>query len=134
VCIAYQVFGDGPVDVLHIWGPATHIEHMWDEPHHYRRIRREVERFGGREIRTLGDGFLAIFDGPARAIRCGCEIATDVRSGIATRVAAEASSGEVIVSGTVRDLVVGSGIEFADRVERELKDVPGIWRLYAAQP
>jgi class 3 adenylate cyclase/alpha-beta hydrolase superfamily lysophospholipase len=127
---------------------------------HYRRIRQEVDRFGGREIRTLGDGFLATFDGPARAIRCGCEIATDVhRSGIATRVgvhtgeverldgdlaglavhigarvAAEACSGEVLVSGTVKDLVVGSGIEFADRGERELKGVPGTWRLYAVQP
>jgi class 3 adenylate cyclase len=126
---------------------------------HYRRIRKEVERFGGHEVRTLGDGFLATFDGPARAIRCGCEIASDVRrSGIATRVgvhtgevelfdgdlaglavhigarvAAEAGAGEVLVSGTVKDLVVGSGIDFEDRGEHELRGVPGTWRLYSAQ-
>ena len=118
---------------------------------HYRRIRREVERFQGREVRTLGDGFLATFDGPARAIRCGCEIASDgdvlgvaTRVGVHTgevellegdlagiavhigaRVAAEADPGEVFVSGTVKDLVVGSGITFADRGERRLKGVPG---------
>ena len=126
---------------------------------HYRRIRREVSRFTGEEIRTLGDGFLATFDGPARAIRCGCEIASDVhRSGVATRVgvhtgeveqldgdlaglavhigarvADEAIAGEVLVSGTVKDLVVGSGIEFLDRGVRMLKGVPGSWHLYAAQ-
>jgi len=126
---------------------------------HYRRIRKAVERFGGQEVRTLGDGFLATFDGPARAIRCGREIADDVdRLGIATRVgvhtgevelldgdlaglavhigarvAAEAQPGEVLVSGTVKDLVVGSGIEFSDRGDRDLKGVPGIWRLYAAR-
>jgi class 3 adenylate cyclase len=125
---------------------------------HYRRIRWEVERFGGTEIRTLGDGFLATFDGPARAIRCGCEIATDVRNvGVATRVgvhtgevelldgdlagiavhigarvADAARPGEVLVSGTVKDLVVGSGIAFTDRGEHQLKGVPGTWRLYAA--
>jgi class 3 adenylate cyclase/pimeloyl-ACP methyl ester carboxylesterase len=127
---------------------------------HYRRIRREVERFGGEEVRTLGDGFLATFDGPARAIRCGCEIATAVhglgvgtRVGVHTgeverldgdlaglavhigaRVAARAEPGEVLVSGTVKDLVVGSGLEFADRGEHELRGVPGTWRLYAARP
>jgi class 3 adenylate cyclase len=126
---------------------------------HYRRIRREVERFQGREVRTLGDGFLATFDGPARAIRCGCEIASDghvlgvaTRVGVHTgevelldgdlagiavhigaRVAAEADPGEVFVSGTVKDLVVGSGITFADRGRRRLKGVPGAWRLYSVQ-
>ena len=124
---------------------------------HYRRIRREVERFGGHEIRTLGDGFLATFDGPARAIRCGCEIATDVhrlgfatcrdshgRGGAARRRprrprgshrgprGRHAEPGEVLVSGTVKDLVVGSGIEFTDRGEHQFKGVPGTWRLYAA--
>jgi class 3 adenylate cyclase/pimeloyl-ACP methyl ester carboxylesterase len=127
---------------------------------HYRRIRREVERFRGHEVRTLGDGFLATFDGPARAIRCGCEIAGDVdRLGVATRVgvhtgevevldgdlaglavhigarvAAEATAGEVLVSGTVKDLVVGSGIEFLERGDHQLKGVPGTWRLYAVRP
>ena len=127
---------------------------------HFRRIRREVERFRGHEVRTLGDGFLATFDGPARAIRCGCEIASDVdRLGVATRVgvhtgevelldgdiaglavhigarvAAEATAGEVLVSGTVKDLVVGTGIDFLERGEHKLKGVPGTWRLYAARP
>ena len=125
---------------------------------HYRRIRRSVEHFGGKEVKTLGDGFLATFDGPARAIRCGREIAEDMhRLGTATRigvhtgevellngdlagmalhigarVAAEAEPCEVLVSGTVRDLVVGSGIEFTDRGEHHLKGVPGTWKLYSA--
>jgi class 3 adenylate cyclase/pimeloyl-ACP methyl ester carboxylesterase len=127
---------------------------------HYRRIRREVDRFGGQVIKATGDGYLATFDGPARAIRCGCEIAADPdRLGVATRVgvhtgevelhdgdlaglavhigarvADEATPGEVLVSGTVKDLVVGSGIEFLERGEHQLKGVPGMWRLYAAQP
>jgi class 3 adenylate cyclase len=126
---------------------------------HYRQVRREVTRFGGREIRTLGDGFLGTFDGPARAIRAGCAIAGDaerlgipLRIGVHTgevelhdgdlaglavhigaRVAAEAAPGEVWVSGTVKDLVVGSGVAFTDRGERTLKGVPGDWRLYAVQ-
>ncbi len=126
---------------------------------HYRATRREVDRFHGREIRTLGDGFLATFDGPARAIRCGSAIADDshalgmpVRVGVHTgevelhdgdlaglavhigaRVAAEAEAGEVLVSGTVKDLVVGSGVGFTDRGERELKGVPGVWRLFAVE-
>jgi class 3 adenylate cyclase/pimeloyl-ACP methyl ester carboxylesterase len=127
---------------------------------HYRRIRREVDRFAGHEVRTLGDGFLATFDGPARAIRCACEIAAGVdHVGVATRVgvhtgeveqldgdlaglavhigarvAAEATPGEVLVSGTVKDLVVGSGIAFLDRGVHALKGVPGTWQLYAARP
>ena len=126
---------------------------------HYRRVRREVDRFRGREIRTLGDGFLATFDGPARAIHCGCAIADDagslgvsVRIGVHTgevelhngdlaglavhigaRVAAEAQAGEVLVSRTVKDLVVGSGVGFADRGERALKGVPGAWHLFAVE-
>jgi class 3 adenylate cyclase len=126
---------------------------------HYRRVRREVDRFRGREIRTLGDGFLGAFDGPARAIRCGCAVAADadqlgvpIRVGVHTgevelhdgdvaglavhigaRVAAEALPGEVLVSGTVKDLVVGSGVDFADRGERRLKGVPGEWHLYAVK-
>jgi class 3 adenylate cyclase len=127
---------------------------------HYRRVRREVDRFRGREIRTLGDGFLGTFDGPARAIRCGCVVAADaqelgvpIRVGVHTgevelhdgdlaglavhigaRVAAEARPGEVLVSGTVKDLVVGSGVMFADRGEHSLKGVPGEWHLYAVEP
>ena len=120
-------------------------------------IRRAIERHRGRPIKTLGDGFLATFDGPARGIRAARSITEqvrhlglEVRAGLHTgeleavdgdiagmavnigaRVSALAGAGEVLVSGTVRDLVVGSGIEFADRGTRPLKGVPGEWRLYA---
>jgi class 3 adenylate cyclase len=105
----------------------------------------------------MGDGFLATFDGPAKAIRCACAVSersssegVEIRAGVHTgeceligddvggmavhigaRVAAQAGAGEVLVSSTVRDLVVGSGIEFADRGSHELKGVPGEWRLLA---
>jgi class 3 adenylate cyclase len=119
----------------------------------------DLRRFRGEEQDTAGDGFFATFDGPARAIRCATaivqavrELGIDVRAGvhtgecevldakvggiavhIAARVAAEASTGEVLVSHTVKDLVAGSGIEFDDRGAAELKGVPGEWRLYAAR-
>jgi pimeloyl-ACP methyl ester carboxylesterase len=124
---------------------------------HDAAVRRELERFQGREVDTAGDGFLATFDGPARAIRCACVVreqlrglGLDIRAGLHTgecelergkvrgiavhtgaRVAALAASGEVLVSQTVKDLVSGSGIEFEERGEHELKGVPGEWRLYA---
>jgi pimeloyl-ACP methyl ester carboxylesterase len=120
-------------------------------------MQREVERHRGRLIKTLGDGVLATFDGPARAIRAAQtaaratrDLGIDVRAGLHTgevelhgddiagmavnigaRVAALADAGEVLVSSTVKDLVVGSGITFAERGEHELKGVPGEWRLYA---
>ena len=120
-------------------------------------VRRELDRFRGREVETAGDGFLATFDGPARAIRCAraitdamgdlglelraglhtgeCELMGDKVAGVAVhtgaRVAAEALPGEVLVSGTVKDLVAGSGLEFEDRGSHELRGVPGEWRLYA---
>ena len=119
-------------------------------------MRREFDRFRGRELDNAGDGFLATFDGPARAIRCAlairdavghlglelraglhtgeCEIVDRKVSGIAVhigaRVASAAGPGEVLVSATVRDLVSGSGIRFEDRGERELKGV-GARRIYA---
>jgi len=125
---------------------------------HHALVRRELSRFRGEERDTAGDGFFATFDGPARAIRAGQAIVTGVRdlgldvrvgihvgecelhdgkpSGLAVnigaRVAALAQAGEVLVTGTVRDLVAGSGFDFEDRGERELKGVPGPWRLYAA--
>ena len=125
--------------------------------HHDATVRRALERFRGREIKTVGDGFLATFDGPARAIRCAevirddlaghgihvraglhtgeCEVIGDDVGGLAVhigaRVGALAAPGEVLVSSTVRDLVVGSGIEFAERGTKELKGVPGEWRLFA---
>ncbi|HEU5279258.1 MAG TPA: adenylate/guanylate cyclase domain-containing protein [Gaiellaceae bacterium] len=124
---------------------------------HNEIIRRDLERFRGREVDTAGDGFFATFDGPARAIRCAqsivenvgsigvelrsglhtgeCELVGDSVRGIAVhtgaRVAAVASPGEVLVSQTVKDLVAGSGIDFADRGVHDLKGIPGEWRLYA---
>ena len=123
---------------------------------HHTRVRRELDRFRGREIDTAGDGFFASFDGPARAIRAAFAIRESVRTleieiraglhtgecevmqgkigGIAVntgaRVAAQADAGEVLVSSTVKDLVAGSGISFEDRGEHELKGV-GAWRLYS---
>jgi pimeloyl-ACP methyl ester carboxylesterase len=124
---------------------------------HHRLVRRELERFRGNEIDTAGDGFMASFDGPARAIRCARAIedanetlGVDVRAGvhtgecerlgdklsgiavhIAARVASNAGPGEVVVSQTVKDLVAGSGLEFEDRGLHELKGVPDAWRLFA---
>ena len=125
---------------------------------HHETVRRELQRYRGEEIDTAGDGFFVRFDGPARAIHCARaivdrvrELGLDVRAGIHTgecervgekiagmavnvgaRVSGAARPGEVLVSGTVKDLVAGSGIEFADRGAHELKGVPGEWRLYAA--
>jgi class 3 adenylate cyclase len=124
---------------------------------HNTAVRRQLERFRGRELDTAGDGFLASFDGPARAIRCArasieavrglgleiragvhtgeCELAGDKLAGVAVhigaRVAGQAGPGEILVSGTVHDLVAGSGLEFEDRGPAELKGVPGEWRLFA---
>ena len=124
---------------------------------HHRFVRRELARFRGEEKDTAGDGFFATFDGPARAIRCAQavvegvgELGLEVRAGVHTgecelhegkvaglavvigaRVAGAAEGGEVLVSQTVKDLVAGAGVEFEDRGERELKGVPGSWRLYS---
>jgi pimeloyl-ACP methyl ester carboxylesterase len=123
---------------------------------HHARVRDVLEQYRGREVDTAGDGFFASFDGPARAIRAACAIregvqplGIEIRAGLHTgecelmrdkiggiavhtgaRVAAAAEPGEVLVSSTVKDLVAGSGITFADRGERELKGV-GSWRLYS---
>jgi class 3 adenylate cyclase/esterase/lipase len=134
----------------------------WSEllTRHHSAIRTELARFGGTEIDTAGDGFLASFDGPARAIRCAGsivesvqELGLEVRAGVHTgecelvdgkiggiavhigaRVANEAGAAEVLVSSTVRDLVAGSGIEFRERGAAQLKGVPGDWRLFVAEP
>ncbi len=126
---------------------------------HYEVVRRELKRFRGREIDTSGDGFLATFDGPARAVRCahaivealkglGIEVRTGVHTGevelvsegvrgiavhVGARVAALAAPGEVLVSGTVKDLVAGSGIDFEDRGTFVLKGMPGERQLFAAR-
>jgi class 3 adenylate cyclase/alpha-beta hydrolase superfamily lysophospholipase len=125
---------------------------------HDRTVRDHLRRFRGKEINTTGDGFLASFDGPARAIRCAlaiseatrplgidlhlglhtgeCEVRGDDLGGltvhIAARIGSFAALGEVLVSGTVKDLVAGSRIDFVDWGEHELKGVPGCWKLYQA--
>jgi len=126
---------------------------------HHITIRRNLTRFRGREVKTTGDGILATFDGPARGVRCTCAIAEeihslgiDVRAGLHTgeceimgedvggiavhigaRVASLAGAGEVLVSRTVKDLVAGSGLRFADRGSQTLKGVPGDWQIYAVE-
>jgi class 3 adenylate cyclase len=127
---------------------------------HNALVRRNIQEYRGREVDRAGDGFLTTFDGPARAIRCaqaivasaakeGLEIRAGVHSGevelleqgiggiavhLGARVAALAAPSEVLVTTTVRDLVAGSGIEFAERGTHELKGVPGTWDLLSAVP
>jgi class 3 adenylate cyclase len=126
---------------------------------HHELVRRQLLRSHGTEVNTTGDGFVASFDGPARAIRCACAIAESmpelglqIRAGLHTgecelidgkvagialhigaRVAAQAQASEVLVSSTVKDLVAGSGLAFQDRGPHELKGVPGEWRLFAVE-
>jgi class 3 adenylate cyclase len=137
-------------------------DHRWRDllESYYALVRRQLDRFRGREIDTAGDGLFATFDGPARAIRCAAAIAAagrqlgmEVRAGVHTgecevigdkvggiavhtgaRVAALAGPDEVLVSHTVKDLVAGSGIRFDDRGTHGLKGIPGEWRLYAVAP
>jgi class 3 adenylate cyclase len=117
-------------------------------------VRRELGRHRGRELDSAGDGVLAAFDGPARAVRCACAVGESVKAlglavragvhtgecevlgnklaGIAVHIGARvAGAGEVLVSSTVRDLVAGSGLRFTDRGDHVLKGVPGEWRLFA---
>ena len=124
---------------------------------HDRLVRNLLQRYRGRELKTLGDGFLATFDGPGRAIRCATELCSEVRAvglevrtglhtgeveladdditgiavNIGARVGASAEPGQVLVSQTVKDLVAGSGVHFEDRGEHDLKGVPGPWRLWS---
>jgi class 3 adenylate cyclase len=124
---------------------------------HDHAVREQLRWFKGREVNTTGDGFVASFDGPTRALACAvamrdvakrlgldlrigihtgeCELRGDDLAGLAVhlaaRIGAKAETGEILASSTVKDLVIGSGIEFNDRGESELKGVPGTWRLYA---
>jgi class 3 adenylate cyclase len=145
-------------------GSTEHAEQLGDRrwreliANHDTVVRGELHRFRGREVKSMGDGFLATFDGPGRAVRCACAIrdavgslGVEVRIGvhtgeielrdedvggiavhIAQRVMAEAQPGEIVASSTVRDLVAGSGITFEDRGLRRLKGLAEEWRLYAA--
>jgi class 3 adenylate cyclase len=123
-------------------------------------VQRELARHGGRLVKTTGDGILATFDGPARSVRCaraisdgahalGIEVRAGLHTGevelrgddiaglgvnIASRIEALAQPGEVLVSRTVTDLVAGSGLDFDDRGEHDLRGVPGRWQLFAARP
>jgi class 3 adenylate cyclase len=146
-------------------GSTQHATRLGDRQWHelltgyYTVVRKELGAFRGREVNTAGDGLLATFDGPARAIRCACAIrervkplGLQVRTGLHTgecelidedvggiavhigaRVASAASPDEVLVSSTVRDLVAGSGIKFTDRGPHSLKGVADEWRLFAVQ-
>src|SRR5947209_3463956 len=124
---------------------------------HHAAVRRELRRFRGRELDTAGDGFFAAFDQPAQAVRAAdaivaavAELGVSIRAGlhageaeaaagkisgiavhIASRVMSAAEPGEVLVSGTLRDLVAGSGLDFRDRGLQELTGVPGEWHLWA---
>ena len=126
---------------------------------HQEAVRRQLARFRGREVKTTGDGFLATFDGPARAIRAADalraglrELRLEVRVGlhtgecellgtdiggiavhIAARVLGRAGAGEILCSRTVKDLVAGSGFRFADRGTHRLKGIPDDWQLYAVE-
>jgi len=193
VTVAYQVVGDGPVDLVYVPGFLSHIEWSWVHPEpervlttllfteivgsteraselgdrrwrevledHYALVRRELARFRGREVQTVGDAFFVTFDSPTRAIRCAaavleaarplgvelragvhtgeCELIGDDLGGIAVhvgaRIAAAAQPGEVLVSSTVRDLVDGSGVRFEDRGAFSLKGVDGERQLFAAR-
>jgi class 3 adenylate cyclase len=125
---------------------------------HHAMVRGSLREHGGREVKTLGDGFLAIFDGPARAVRCALSIVeasgasglplragahtgecaisdtdvTGIAVHIASRVLARAGAGEVVVSRTITDLVAGSQLEFSSKGAHELKGLPGSWELFTA--
>jgi pimeloyl-ACP methyl ester carboxylesterase len=150
--------------VTDIVGSTRHATKLGDRAwcdlldRHHSIVRWELAAFRGREIDTAGDGFLATFDGPARAVGCACRIrdavkplGLEIRAGLHTgeieladgkvrgiavhtgaRIASAAQAGEILVSSTVKDLVAGSGIRFEDRGEHALRDIPRAWRLYAA--
>jgi len=146
-------------DIADSTGQATRLgDERWRAllARHRQLVREGLDRHDGREIRTTGDGFVVTFDGPGRAVRCAVEVVDGVRdlglevragvhtgeierlgddiSGIAVHIAARVTSAappsRVWTTGTVRDLVIGSGIEFAARGEHDLKGVPGTWTLH----
>jgi class 3 adenylate cyclase/pimeloyl-ACP methyl ester carboxylesterase len=146
-------------DIVDATARAAHLgDRAWNELllAHHTSVRSQLERFRGVEMDTAGDGFFATFDGPARGVRCACairdslkDVGLEVRAGlhcgeceivdgktsgiavhIGARVASLAGPGEVLVSSTVKDLVAGSGIDFVDRGDHELKGVPEAWRVF----
>ena len=148
-------------DIVESTARAAQIgDDAWAEmlDRHEHLVRARLDRWGGRTVKSLGDGFLATFDGPTSAVRCAIDLADaagatglPIRAGLHTgevewigddirglavhigaRVSSLADSGEVLVSQTVKDLVVGSGFEMTDRGEHELKGVPGTWRVHRA--
>jgi class 3 adenylate cyclase len=149
-------------DIVDSTGRAADLgDRRWREllERHDAMVRSQLAIARGREVKQTGDGFLASFDGPARAIRCACSIVEEarvlgieLRAGlhtgeceligedlggmavhVAARVGAQAQPSEVLISGTVKDLVMGSGIDLVDRGTHELKGVPGEWRLFAVR-
>jgi len=151
--------------VTDIVGSTRHAARLGDRAwsellgRHHAIVRRELDRFRGSEVDTAGDGFLATFDGPARAVSCAGRIrdalralGVEIRAGLHTgeieiagdrilgiavhtgaRIAAAAQAGEILVSSTVKDLVSGSGIRFEDRGAHSLKDIPRQWQLFAVE-
>lgn len=148
-------------DIVGSTGHATRLgDRAWSDllTRHHAIVRKELERSRGREVDTAGDGFLATFDGPARAVGCACRIrdavvplGIEIRAGLHTgeievagdkvrgiavhtgaRIASAAQPGEILVSSTVKDLVSGSGLQFADRGIHALKGIPRNWQLFAA--
>jgi class 3 adenylate cyclase len=147
---------------LDIVGSTEHLVTLGDRQWRYvldqhdSLVREELQHFRGHEVKTTGDGFVATFDGPARAIRCAlgivsnvaklgievraglhvgeCELRGDDIAGIAVhvaaRIAALAGPGEIFVSSTVKDLVAGSEIDFVASREHSLKGVPGVWNIF----
>jgi len=150
-------------DIVGSTGRAAEVgDHAWRGllDKHDQLVRQQLESWRGREVKSLGDGFLAVFDGPARAVNCAraivgglaelgvevraglhtgeCEVSGDDVRGIAVHIGARitdlARGGEILVSSTVKDLVVGSGLRFMDRDVHALRGVPGEWRVYAVEP
>jgi class 3 adenylate cyclase len=138
---------------------STLGDERWSEvlARHHTLIRQHLDQFDGREVKTTGDGFLAVFDDPVRAVECAlrlqatvqglglelkvglhtgrCELSDGDVAGIAVHVAArvlqEAAAGEVLVSGTIRDVLLGSEFKFEDRGRHLLKGIDGEWPLFA---
>lgn len=157
VHIAYRIFGEGPRDIVLIPGTLSHVEVFWEfaaEEYLLKRLTSFArvivfdKRGQGLSDRVVSEQTLDERIGDVRAVMIGLQVRTGLHTGeceligddvggiavhIGSRVSAEAAPGEVLVSGTVKDLVAGSGLRFADQGLRSLKGVPGEWRLYAVQ-